>query len=105
MSKIGLMKDSDMGGGARFPLGRTFATPAALAALSKAGVSPASLYARHQRGDWGDALPAADAAMNEEGVHCGDRLLSAYRLPTGEKVWVITEWDRSATTLLLPEDY
>lgn len=105
MSNIWLMEDFNTDGAARFPLGQTVATPAALAALSKAGVSPASLYARHQRGDWGDALHAEDAAMNAEGVHSGDRLLSAYWLPTGKKVWVITEWDRSATTILLPEDY
>ncbi len=89
----------------RFELGRLVATPGALAALDKAGVSPVELVARHWSGDWGD-LDSEDKAANNRALVDGERLLSSYDLPgTGEKVWVITEWDRSATTLLLPSDY
>lgn len=87
-----------------FPLGQLIATPAALATLVVANVSPHALLARHIRGDWGD-LDAHDKQENERALEGGGRLLSAYDLPGGETVWAITEADRSATTLLLPEDY
>ena len=87
-----------------FPLGRTVATPAALRALEAACVNGAALLAKHQRGEWGEVHPA-DAGCNEAALHTGGRLLSVYPLPTGETLWIITEADRSATTLLLPEDY
>ena len=91
--------------GGRFPLGQTVATPGALEALAQACVTPQEICARHRRGDWGDALPAEDAAMNDQEVDAGGRLLSAYWLPGRVKLWVITEWDRSVTTILLPEEY
>lgn len=84
-------------------LGRLVATPAALDLLASAGVLPLTLLERHQRGDWGD-LCADDARQNDEALKLGDRLLSSYTV-AGGKVWVITEADRSATTLLLPEEY
>lgn len=84
-------------------LGGIVATPASLALLASAGVLPSVLLDRHQRGDWGD-LCAEDARQNDEALTCGDRLLSSYPV-AGQKVWVITEADRSATTLLLPEEY
>ena len=88
------------------PLGQVVATPGALAALSDAGVALTGYLARHARGDWGDALPAEDKVANDRGLRYGERLLSAYRLPgTGVKLWIITEWDRSVTTLLLPSEY
>ncbi len=92
-----------------FPLGRTLATPGALAALEKAGVQPAALLSRHVRGDWG-CVCDDDKRANEESLKAGSRLLSAYILPTRVKVWVITEATddqgrRAATTLLLPEEY
>lgn len=90
--------------GPRFKLGWIFATPAALEALAQARVSIIDLLIRHVRGDWGD-LPESDRQQNELSVEAGLRLLSNYVLPTGQAVWVITEWDRSATTFLLPGDY
>ena len=64
----------------------------------------AQYFARHAAGDWGDLSPA-DRRANREALKHGDRLLSSYNLPGGGRVWIITEWNRSATTLLLPEDY
>lgn len=87
-----------------FPLGRLVATPAALTALVVAKVSPWALLARHAHADWGD-LDEHDRAANDLALTAGTRLLSAYRLPDRTTVWVITEADRSATTLLLPDDY
>ena len=88
----------------RFPLGQVVATPGALVALQAAGELPFALLRRHQSGDWGD-IPKADKAENELSVAQGLRILSAYTLTTGEKIWLITEADRSATTLLLPSEY
>src|SRR5215211_5427372 len=90
-------------GPARFRPGRLLATPAALEALAATGLSPARLLARHLAGDWGD-LGAADARANDDALASGGRLFSAYATAAG-RVWVITEWDRSATTVLLPEEY
>ena len=73
-------------------------------ALEEAGQLPVELLARHVTGDWGD-LCDEDRAENEISVEQGLRILSAYELHTGVKVWVITEWDRSATTFLLPGEY
>ena len=85
-----------------FPLGQLVATPGALQALA-AGVTPAQLLARHVAGDWGD-MPPEDAAENAFSLAHGFRILSSY--PVGhEHLWIITERDRSATTLLLPSEY
>lgn len=88
----------------RFSLGQIVATPAALAALVVAKVSPHTLLARHAHSDWGD-LDDYDRQENERALTDMTCLLSAYRLPDGSKVWIITEADRSATTLLLPDEY
>lgn len=88
----------------RFPPGKLVATPAALATLVVAKISPWTLLSRHVRGDWGD-LDEHDRKENDRALAEGTRLLSAYSLPDGEKIWVITEADRSATTLLLPDEY
>lgn len=90
--------------GPRFKLGRIFATPAALEAIADAHVSIIDLLIRHMRGDWGD-LSESDRQQNELSIDAGLRLLSSYVLPGGQTVWVITEWDRSSTTFLLPGDY
>ena len=89
----------------RFQLGQVVATPGALEALERAGVTPLRLLGRHERGDWGD-LSDDDIAENEFSLKEGFRLLSSYKLPdSGDKIWIITEADRSVTTLLLPEEY
>jgi len=87
-----------------FDLGQTVATPGAIEALQKSNVSPCSLLARHQSGDWGD-LCDEDVAENNYALSHGYRLFSSYQITETIKIWVITEADRSVTTLLLPEDY
>ena len=86
-----------------YPLGHISATPNALAHLAKHQLTLIPLLQRHQRGDWG-CVPAEDAIANNEALHNAGRLLSSYAVGDG-KVWVITEADRSATTVLLPDDY
>lgn len=85
------------------PLGKVVGTPAALKALETAGVSYVSLLSRHASGDWGDLDPF-DKKANEDALVYGNRILSAYVIGT-VKVWIITEHDRSYTTLLLPSEY
>ncbi|TEU19184.1 MAG: hypothetical protein E3J25_00170 [Anaerolineales bacterium] len=87
-----------------FPLGQIVATPGALEALERAGQEPAEFLARHACGDWGD-LDDFDRKENELSLKRRLRLLSAYTLSTGVKIRIITEADRSATTLLLPSQY
>jgi hypothetical protein len=89
---------------ARFSLGSTVATPGAIEAIARAGETPLSYLVRHSAGDWGD-LDQDDKAENESAVKDGLRILSAYLLTDGTRFWVITEADRSATTILLPEEY
>jgi hypothetical protein len=94
---------------AKFEMGQCSATEDALAALTKNKQTPIAYLARHSSGDWGE-LSADDAARNEAALtpdeegQC-DRILSAYRLPDNTKIWIITEWDRSRTTILLPSEY
>ncbi len=88
----------------RFPLGQVVATPGALEELRAAAQAPDLFLFRHQTGDWGE-LDEEDSAQNELSLEHGYRLLSAYALTTSAKIWIITEWDRSATTILLPEEY
>jgi hypothetical protein len=88
----------------KFSLGIVVATPGALRALEESGESAFDFLYRHASGDWGE-LDKEDQAENEFSLREGFRLLSAYRLRTGEKLWVITEADRSVTTLLLPDEY
>ncbi len=87
-----------------FELGLLAATPGALATCAAALVSPRRLLARHWSGDWGDIAPG-DAGLNEDALHDGARLLSVYHLQGGGCVWIITEADRHATTLLTPAEY
>ena len=88
----------------KFSLGQVVATPGALGALQRAGQSAQEFLARHAVGDWGD-LDAHDRRENALALREGFRLLSAYRTTTGERLWLITEADRSVTTLLLPDEY
>ena len=88
----------------RFLLGQLVATPTALSTLVCLHVSPWTLVKSHVQGDWGD-LVDHDRQESERGLAAGTRLLSAYILEDGTRIWIITEADRSATTLLLPEEY
>jgi hypothetical protein len=88
----------------RFELGQVVATPGALAALTESGQNAVEFLLRHASGDWG-GLSEEDRKENEFSLLHGFRLLSSYRLRNGVKLWAITEADRSATTLLLPEEY
>lgn len=87
-----------------FPLGKTYATPDAVALLQELELSPFEFIARHWQGDWGD-LATEDVEANAAALRYGYRLLSSYEIGSGQKLWIITEADRSATTLLLPEEY
>jgi hypothetical protein len=80
------------------------ATPGALTALEEAGDNVGGLLKRHVTGDWGE-LDEEDRRENELSVVEGFRLLSSYSLSNGTKLWIITEADRSSTTLLLPSEY
>lgn len=86
----------------KFPLGRTVITRNARSVLTHEDVL--SALARHEAGDWGE-LDAEDRAANEAALLDGSRLVSVYRSRSGQRFYVITEWDRSLTTVLLPQDY
>ena len=88
----------------RFPLGQTLATPGALEALQKSGQSPTEFLQRHARCDWGDVC-AQDHNANEDALVHGARLFSVYHTSAGDRLWLITEADRSASTLLTPSEY
>lgn len=87
-----------------FSLGQIVATPAALALLESHGVSPWGLVRRHQRLDPGE-LGLADQQANIADLAAGERIFSKYAVGSGQSVYVITERDRSVTTVLLPEEY
>jgi hypothetical protein len=105
-----------------FPLGQVVATPGALELMRITETSPLLLIARHVAGDWGECHPD-DVQVNNDAVRDGFRVMSVYRLPLMDKqegqqeasrptaiteddrVWVITEADRSVTTILLPAEY
>ena len=87
-----------------FDLGQLVATPGALAALEKSGQSSMEFFSRHVTGDWGD-LGEDDRKENQFSLQKGFRLLSSYKTNASERVWVITEANRSHSTILLPEEY
>ena len=88
----------------KFSLGQVLLTPGATEALFTAQQVPPEFLLRHVHGDWGE-LCAEDRRENARALRVGSRLLSAYQTRSEAKLWVITEWDRSATTLLLPAEY
>ncbi|HEY0607767.1 MAG TPA: hypothetical protein VGD58_32935 [Herpetosiphonaceae bacterium] len=88
----------------RFNPGQVVATPGALEALETNQQNAVYFLARHLRADWGE-LDEADKQANDHALITGGRLLSAYHLNDGTKLWIITEWDRSSTCLLLPSEY
>ncbi len=83
---------------------KTCFTPGALAAMADSMQEPAEFLTRHFSRDWGD-VDADDWKENNLSLENGFRLLSSYRTNAGERLWVITEADRSVTTILLPEEY
>jgi hypothetical protein len=88
-----------------FPLGQTVATPGSLELMSKNGITPSDLIDRHVSGDFGD-LCRKDLKANQDALKTGARIFSSYRInDRNDKIWIITEADRSVTTLLLPEEY
>jgi hypothetical protein len=86
-----------------FPLGKTLSTPAARDELNELNYSPLDLLRRHMSGDWTE-MAVEDQQSNHEAVTNGSRVFSAYIIQ-GTKFWVITEADRSSTTILLPSEY
>lgn len=98
----------------RFSLGQIVATPGAIDALEKSNQTPLEFIRRHIAGDWGD-LCDEDKNLNDEAIAHEEtantdndlrgRVLSVYHTKLGEKLYVITEWDRSSTCLLLPSEY
>ncbi len=87
-----------------FKLGRLLMTPGAMEELQASGESPWTFLARHMTGDWGE-VDAEDKALNDAAVKDGTSILSAYAISKGVRLWIITEADRSATTVLLPDEY
>lgn len=92
-----------------FKPGRIMATPGCLAEVERSGQSLDQFLALHLAGNWGE-LESGDKAANDEALRDGSRLLSAYVLKTGEKIWIITEaadddGKREVTTALLPSEY
>lgn len=88
----------------KFTLGQVVATPGALDALETAVQSAMGFIQRHASGDWGE-VDEHDRKENELSLREGFRLMSVYTLNTGVKIWIITEADRSSTTILLPDEY
>ena len=86
----------------RFPLGRVVATDNALKAVP--AIQMLKALRRHSRCDWGELDPH-DQAANTQALQTGGRLLSVYTTEQGIRFYVLTEADRSSTTVLLPEDY
>lgn len=88
----------------KFQLGEVLATPGALEAIQESEESPYPYLDRHLSGDWGEVCKE-DKRLNDIALADGARLLSAYTLRSGTRLWILTEADRSATTLLLPDEY
>ena len=87
----------------KFPLGRIVATPGALDLIAEQALHPMDFVLRHVSGEWGD-LTKEDCRANNRALTDGGRIFSVYRVKD-DQIWVITEWDRSVTTLLLPDEY
>ena len=87
-----------------FPLGQVVATPGALELLSRLSLSPMTFIERHVSGDGGCLCPE-DVLQNRRAVKYGSRVFSSYEIAGGERLWCITEADRSVTTFLLPSEY
>ncbi|AJE99142.1 hypothetical protein SG18_14830 [Pandoraea apista] len=89
----------------QFPLGDILATAGAVEVLSRTNTNVVELLRRHVSGDWG-VVCAADELLNQQAILGRGRILSSYVIgPQQERVWIITEADRSATTILTPAEY
>jgi hypothetical protein len=86
-----------------FPLGQVVATPGALESLHPEDLLAA--LGRHCRGEWGESLCDEDRQANDHALRAGGRLFSVYHDRKQTKFYIITECDRSATTILLPDEY
>jgi hypothetical protein len=87
-----------------FKLGQIVVTPGALNALEEAGQAPREFLMRHESGDWGE-VGEEDWSANDGATEADERLLSCDRTTRGARLWIVTEWDRSTTTVLLAEEY
>ncbi len=87
-----------------FELGACVITPAAEKKLASIQIEPIELLTRHVSGDWAE-MDEEDQALNKDAIANGDRILSVYTFENDVKFYVITEWDRSVTTILLPSEY
>ncbi|RIJ09982.1 hypothetical protein DXT77_14665 [Pseudomonas sp. 91RF] len=85
-------------------LGALVITCGADALMRAEQLDPFHYFGRHMQGDWGD-LCLEDCKLNEDALINGDRLMSVYNINAEQKIWIITEADRSVTTILLPEEY
>ncbi|HCM5830616.1 hypothetical protein [Klebsiella pneumoniae] len=89
----------------RFSAGATIMTAGVARLVEQGHLNPASYLSRHLGGDWGD-LDESDRRQNDDALASGEnRLFSSYQVNRDLKLWIITEWDRSVTTLLLPGEY
>jgi hypothetical protein len=95
-------KAPDTGGKIRLPLGRTVITRGAREVLTDFDINNA--LRRHETGDWG-TVEEGDRKLNDDALKSGERILSSYRSADEAVFWILTEWDRSATTVMLPEEY
>ncbi len=90
--------------GTKFKLGTIVATRGVMEHVKDDAGILFPYIARHATGDWGEICDE-DKEVNAGALEHGMRLMSIYRLPDGEKIWIITEWDRSVTTVLFPHEY
>ncbi len=88
----------------KFPLGEIVTTRTLFEHCEMNYFTLLPYLVRHAQGDWGEVCQE-DKETNDYALENGERLLSAYTLPDGEKIWIITEWSRSVTTMLFPSDY
>ncbi len=90
---------------ARFAAGQVVMTAGVDELVRQGRLNPTPYLRRHLHGDWGD-LSGDDRRLNDAALASGeDRLFSSYQVMPDLKLWIITEWDRSVTTLLLPSEY
>jgi hypothetical protein len=92
----------------KFSLGKIVATPLAIKAMERADNTFEEFLSRHQAADWGDMCPE-DQDLNNNALkktpEQQQRVHSSYKTSNGEVIWIITEWDRSVTTILTPDEY